>query len=71
VAENRLAELEAGIEGSDRADMLGRPWRIAVAERATGDPAIRRVRIDVYETGGRPGASPLASLDGFVDAERR
>jgi general secretion pathway protein I len=70
VAENRLAELEAGIDGSDRADMLGRAWRIAVAERATGDPAIRRVRIDVYETPGRPNASPLASLDGFVDAER-
>lgn len=68
VAENRLAELEAGIDGSDRAEMLGRAWRVAVSERATADPAIRRVRIDVFDAAIRAGASPLASLDGFVDA---
>ncbi|MEZ0497780.1 type II secretion system minor pseudopilin GspI [Sphingomonas sp. IW22] len=68
VAENRLAELEAGIDGSDQVDMLGLPWRVAVVERATDDPAIRRVRIDVYAGDARGGASPLASLDGFVDA---
>ncbi|WP_315764273.1 type II secretion system minor pseudopilin GspI [Sphingomonas sp. Y38-1Y] len=68
VAENRLAEIEARIDGANEVEMMGRRWRIAVAERATDDPAIRRVRIDVFESGARQ-ASPLASLDGFVDAE--
>jgi general secretion pathway protein I len=68
VAENRLAELEARIDGANEVEMIGRRWRIAVAERATDDPAIRRVRIDVFESGARQ-ATPLASLDGFVDAE--
>ncbi|HTG39912.1 type II secretion system minor pseudopilin GspI [Sphingomonas sp.] len=68
VAENRLAELEAGIAAADRVEMLGREWRVAVVERSTADPAIRRVRIDVFDMNVRAGASPLASLDGFVDA---
>lgn len=68
VAENRLAELEARAGGANEVEMLGRRWRVAVAERATADAEIRRVRIDVYEMAGQPGASPLASLDGFVDA---
>lgn len=68
VAENRLAELEARTDGAGEVEMLGRRWRVTVAERATADREIRRVRIDVYEMGGPANASPLASLDGFVDA---
>lgn len=71
VAENRLAELEAGIGGANQVEMLNRPWRVAVIERGTDDPSIRRVRIDVFAGEARAGASPLASLDGFVDAGAR
>jgi len=64
VAENRLAELEAGIPGEAQVEMLGERWRIAVDRRSTDDPEITRVRINVF-----PGVekTPLASLDGFVD----
>ena len=68
VAENRLAELEAGIPGADRQEMLGEPWRIAVDRQNTSDPEITRVRIAV--TALRDNAA-LASLDGFVDGRKR
>lgn len=67
-AENRLAELEAGIPGSDQVDMLGQQWRVAVERRGTDDPEIARVRIAVTAANEK---APLASLDGFVDARRR
>ena len=69
VAENRLAELEAGIrpEG-DNVEMMGQQWRIQVARRTTDDPEIQRVRISVFPQ-NESGA--LASLDGFVDGRRR
>lgn len=72
VAENRLAELEAGIAGDDVAAMLGQRWRIATSRRATDDPAIERVRIDVFAADATGAdTSPLASLDGFLDAGER
>jgi general secretion pathway protein I len=64
VAENRLAELEVGSPSSDQVEMMGQRWRVAVERRATGDPEIRRVRINVFPLGE---SAPLASLDGFVD----
>ena len=68
VAENRLAELEAGIAGSDSVEMMGEQWRVAVTRQGTADPDIARVRIAV--TSARDNAG-LASLDGFVDGRRR
>lgn len=68
-AENRLAELEAGIPvDSGPVDMLGQQWRVAVERRRTDDPEIERVRIAVTAANEK---APLASLDGFVDARRR
>lgn len=67
VAENRLAELRLRAPSSEQVEMLGRQWRVAVEDRRTDDPEIRRVRIQVYAAGER---SPLASLDGFVDGRR-
>lgn len=68
VAENRLAALEAGITDESQAAMLGQRWRVAVDRRATDDPEIERVRINVFAAGEK---TPLASLDGFVDGRRQ
>jgi general secretion pathway protein I len=70
VAENRLAELELGTRATNarEAEMLGQRWRVAVDRRATDDPEIVRVRIDVFGGGE---TAPLASLDGFVDGRRQ
>lgn len=69
VAENRLAELEIGLAPPDRVEMLGQPWRVAVRRSGTDDPEIERVRIEVFAgAASGPNASPLASLDGFLDA---
>ena len=65
VAENRLAELQAGIPGGERVEMLGEQWQVRVERRRTDDPEILRVRIAVTPAGE---TAPLASLDGFVDA---
>jgi general secretion pathway protein I len=67
VAENRLAELQSGIPGTDQVDMLGQQWRIAVDRRRTDDPEIERIRISVFAGTEQ---SPLASLDGFVDGRK-
>lgn len=64
VAENRLAELQLRAPAPEQVEMLGQQWRVAVEDRRTDDPEIRRVRIQVFAAGER---SPLASLDGFVD----
>jgi general secretion pathway protein I len=69
VAENRLAEMEAGIPPQgEQVEMLGQRWRVAVERRATDDPEIARVRINVFPLAE---TSPLASLDGFVDGRTR
>lgn len=68
VAENRLAELEAGIAGEDQIEMMGERWRVGVTRQGTADPEITRVRIGV--TAVRENAA-LASLDGFVDGRTR
>lgn len=67
VAENHLAELEAGIAGASQVEMLGERWRIAVDKRSTDDPEILRVRINVFAATEK---TPLASLDGFVDGRK-
>ena len=66
VAENRLAELEVGgaAASAPEVEMLGQRWRIDVAETATDDPEIHKIRITVFAGVER---APLASLDGFVD----
>ncbi len=67
VAENRLAELEAGIPSADKVAMLGEQWRVAVARERTDDPEIEKIRIQVF-AGAE--TSPLASLDAFVDGRK-
>ena len=68
VAENRLAEIEAGSPGPEQLEMLGQQWRVAVERRRTDDPEIQRVRITVTPAAE---TAPLASLDGFADGRRR
>jgi general secretion pathway protein I len=68
VAENRLAELEAGIAGSDQTEMMGQAWKVATVRQRTEDPEIERVRISVTPA---TETAPLASLDGFVDGRTR
>lgn len=69
VAENKLAELEVRTPApdADQVEMLGEQWRVAITRRGTDDPEIQRVRIEVYPA---QEATPLASLDGFVDGRR-
>ncbi|WNO54788.1 type II secretion system minor pseudopilin GspI [Stakelama saccharophila] len=66
VAENRMAELRIGDQQADagQVPMLGRRWRVATTSRATDDPAIAAIHIDVYRADG---TAALASLDGFLD----
>ena len=64
VAENRLTELNARLPAPERVTLLDTNWLVRTAARATDDPAISRVRIDVYAEGAK---SPTASLDGFLD----
>jgi general secretion pathway protein I len=67
VAENRLAELEAGAPGAEQVEMMGQQWRVAVERRRTDDPEIERVRVQVFAGQEK---SALASLDGFVDGRK-
>ena len=67
VAENRLAELEAGAPGSEQVEMMGQAWRVSVDRRRTDDPEIERVRVQVFAGAEK---SALASLDGFVDGRK-
>jgi general secretion pathway protein I len=69
VAENRLAELElhGGAGSAEEVEMLGQRWRVAVRQSGTDDPDILKIRVQVF---GKE-ASPLASLDGFLDGGRR
>ena len=68
VAENRLAELEAGIAGVEQVEMMGQAWKVATVRQRTDDPEIERVKISVAAANE---TSPLASLDGFVDGRTR
>lgn len=67
VAENRLIEL--GLPGAAGApaevEMLGRRWRVSVAERASEDPDLKAVEVAVAAQGED---EPLVILDGFIDA---
>lgn len=67
VAENRLAELQAGAPGAEQVQMLGQQWRVAVDRRRTEDPEIERVRVHVFAGAEQ---SALATLDGFVDGRQ-
>ncbi|WP_448503196.1 type II secretion system minor pseudopilin GspI [Sphingomonas sp.] len=73
VAENHLAELEAGVAAAENdVEMLGERWRIAVDRRGTDDPDIAAVTVAVFAASETaPNASPLASLDAFLDAGER
>lgn len=68
VAENRLAELRVGAPISRDVTMLGQRWRVAVDQRATDDPEIARVRVEVFADADK---AATAALDGFVDRPRR
>jgi len=69
VAENRLAELTLGATGMPaQVTMLDQKWEVSVTREATDDPEIERVAIAVRAAGEQ---SPLATLDGFVDARRK
>lgn len=71
VAENRLIEL--GLEETrptartERVAMLGRDWEVDVRVRASEDPDLDQVTVAVSP----PGASPAATLTGFVDVTER
>jgi general secretion pathway protein I len=67
VAENRLVEL--GLPGATAQDgevaMMDGRWRVSVVSRPSDDPDLRAVTVAVSEVGE---ATPLVTLDGFVDA---
>ena len=61
-------EIDALLHGVDQGEveMLGRRWRVEVTRTATDDPDLIAVEIAVSREGG---ASSLARLSGFLDAE--
>ncbi len=66
VAENRLAEIQlADPAAAPETELLGQPWRVAVARTRTEDAGIDKVRIQVFARDAE--RTPLASLDGFVE----
>lgn len=68
VAENRLVEIQVGqvvpVGGTDRVEMLGRNWDVAVGLGASEDPDLASVTVAVSPAGAR---SSAAVLTGFVD----
>lgn len=68
VAENRLVEIQVGsaapVAGTDRVEMLGRTWDVAVGLGASEDPDLAAVTVAVSPAGAR---SSAAILTGFVD----
>lgn len=68
VAENKLAELQSGINAPETVEMMGQNWSITINSAGTSDPELRRIRVLVTPQGER---QPLASLDGFVDERSR
>jgi general secretion pathway protein I len=60
-AENRLAEIELGLEpDADPAELLGRSFRVAEARTPTEDPALDRIDFEVTDT------AVAATYRGFV-----
>lgn len=68
VAENRLVELavDGGVPQSrtDRVEMLGRFWNVAVSVEGSEDPDLALVTVAVSPAGE---TGPAAILTGFVD----
>ena len=68
VAENRLVELEVGpavpVPRTDRVEMLGRSWDVAVGLDASEDPDLAAVTVAVSPAGAR---SSAVILTAFVD----
>jgi general secretion pathway protein I len=68
VAENRLVEIQVGqavpVAGTDRVEMLGRTWDVAVGLGANEDPDLASVTVAVSPAGA--GRSTVV-LTGFVD----
>lgn len=68
VAENRLVEIQVGqavpVERTDRVDMLGRSWDVAVGLGASEDPDLAAVTVAVSPAGA---SRSSVVLTGFVD----
>ena len=66
VAENRMAEVTLGDPGANAREvaMLGQAWQVGVVRKATDDPEIAKVRVQVTAPGEK---TPSAVLDGFLD----
>mgnify|MGYP001481597527 FL=1 len=68
VAENRLVEIQVGqavpVERTDRVDMLGRTWDVAVGLGASEDPDLAAVTVAVSPAGA---SRSSVVLTGFVD----
>jgi len=68
VAENRLVEIQVGqavpVARTDRVEMLGRAWDVAVGVSAGEDPDLATVTVAVSSAGAR---SSAVILTGFVD----
>lgn len=69
IAQNRLAELHLGAEPDDAASAIlsGRRYEVETTLSATDSDAIMRVRVQVRRADAD---GVLATLDGFVPAER-
>jgi general secretion pathway protein I len=68
VAENRLVEIQVGqavpVARTDRVDMLGRSWDVAVGLSASEDPDLAAVTVAVSPAGA---SRSSVVLTGFVD----
>ncbi len=68
VAENRLVEIQVGqavpVARTDRVDMLGRSWDVAVGLGASEDPDLAAVTVAVSPAGA---SRSSVVLTGFVD----
>lgn len=68
VAENRLVEIQVGqavpVARTDRVEMLGRSWDVAVGLSASEDPDLAAVTVAVSPAGARRSS---VVLTGFVD----
>ena len=64
VAENRLAEVRLGLDGSDMVPMLGQNWQTKVTLTPTAQPGLEQVSVMV---GPEQGDTVLFVLDGYRD----
>lgn len=71
VAENRLVEIQVGqavpVARTDRVEMLGRTWDVAVGLSASKDPDLAAVTVAVSPAGARRSS---VVLTGFVDIRK-